>query len=116
MQVFHIWVNLKAGVRDMEFVDAVHAYLGPMATAGKLQSYRITRRMLGLGHEDLRDFDIMVEFRDLAQFDGLFGEVASRSDPVESLHHAVNSRVSGFRSALYRDFPDESRRTGEEKF
>lgn len=116
MHIFHIWVNLKPGVMDTDFVDAVDEYLGPLAEAGKLENYRVTRRMLGLGHEDLRDFDIMVEFTSLEQFDRLFNTVAARTDPVESLHYAVNSKVTGFRSALYRDFPDASRQTGQEKF
>jgi len=35
---------------------------------------------------------------------------------VESFHHAVNSRVEEVACALYRDFPDRTRRRGEEKF
>jgi hypothetical protein len=48
--------------------------------------------------------------------DGAFSRVASRADPVESFHHAVNSKVDGVFFALYRDFPDTLRVTGQEKF
>ena len=40
----------------------------------------------------------------------------ARSGTVESLHHSVNSRVQDVSFALYRDFPDEQRVRGEEKF
>ena len=39
-----------------------------------------------------------------------------RVDPVESFHFAVNSKVRNFVAALYRDFPDDVRQTGEERF
>ena len=37
-------------------------------------------------------------------------------DPVESLRHVVNSTVQDIFFALYRDFPDEARVRGQEKF
>ena len=116
MNIYHIWARLKPGVNDLDFVESVQQYLGALAAADKLENYRITRRKLGLGGADLLDFHIMVEFTDLAQFDRTFNEVAMRTEPLESLHHAVNSKVAEVKFALYRDFPDEVRQKGEEKF
>ena len=116
MNIYHIWARLKPGVNDLAFVEAVHQYLGPLAAAGKLEHYRVTRRKLGLGPADLLDFHITVEFLDLAQLDQVFGDVATRSEPLEGLHHAVNSKVAEVKFALYRDFPDQVRQKGEEKF
>jgi hypothetical protein len=116
MNIYHIWARLKPGVSDLEFVEAVRQFFEPMAKAGKLEKYRITRRKLGLGAADLLDFHIMVEFKDLAQFDQTFGEIATRREPQESLHFAVNSRVAEVKFALYRDFPDAVRHTGQERF
>ena len=116
MNIYHIWASLKPGVSDMEFTAAVKEYLGLLQNDGLLESFRITRRKLGLGVEELLDFHIMVEFRDLEQFDRTFGRVAARAEPIESLHHAVNSRVARVKFALYRDFPDDIREVGEEKF
>jgi hypothetical protein len=42
--------------------------------------------------------------------------VSTRADPVESFHHAVNSKVQDIFFALYRDFPDPQRVRGQEKF
>ncbi|HEY5622229.1 MAG TPA: DUF6614 family protein [Gammaproteobacteria bacterium] len=32
------------------------------------------------------------------------------------MHHAVNSKVKNVKFALYRDFPDPGRKSGEERF
>ena len=91
-------------------------YFEHLEAEGLIAGYRIMRRKLGLGPPALREFHIMLEFEDLAQLDRAFDRAASRSDPVESFHHAVNSLVSDVFFALYRDFPDPVRVRGEEKF
>jgi hypothetical protein len=116
MNIYHIFANLKSGVSDLDFVEAVRLYLGHLRADGLLESYRITRRKLGLGPKDLLEFHIMVEFQTMDQFDKAFGRVATRSEPVESFHFAVNSKVSEVKFALYRDFPDAERKAGEERF
>lgn len=65
---------------------------------------------------DLKPGTSDLEFKGLAPLDDAFTHVASRSGPVESFHQAVNSRVINVNFALYRDFPDVQRKTGEEKF
>jgi Family of unknown function (DUF6614) len=116
MDIYHIWVDLKDGVSDLEFADAAQAYLGLLEEDGVLESYRITRRKLGLGHPALGEFHLQLEFNDMTQLDEAFSSVARRADPVESFHFAVNSKVTNFVAALYRDFPDEVRETGDEQF
>ncbi len=116
MNIYHAWCNLKDGVRDTEFSDRAEAYFGHLKDQGLIAGYRITRRKLGLGPKDLPEFHLMVEFEDLAQLDRVFGHVATRAEPVESFHHAVNSLVEDAIFALYRDFPDPVRQRGQEKF
>lgn len=116
MNIYHIYANLKSGVQDIEFVESVKKYLGHLHHDGLLESFRITRRKLGLGPKDLFEFHILIEFKTMDQFDRAFGTVATRSEPIESLHFAVNSKVSEVKFALYRDFPDEERQVGEERF
>jgi hypothetical protein len=48
--------------------------------------------------------------------DQAFSRVCSHTDPVESFHHSVNSKVEDIFFALYRDFPDANRISGQEKF
>ena len=116
MDIYHIWCTLKDGVSDLEFADHVDGYMNHLRDNGQIEGWRITRRKLGLGPEDLLEFHIMVEVKRLAQLDEAFNHVASRSEPVEGLHHCVNKLVSQVKFALYRDFPDPQRKTGEERF
>ena len=116
MDLYHIWCDLKPGQRDVEFAEHVGRYLGKLKAEGLIAGFRVTRRKLGLGIPGLGEFHVAIETKDLAQLERAFQTVSTRADPVESLHHAVNSRVVNFQAALYRDFPDPQRRTGEEKF
>jgi hypothetical protein len=116
MDVYHVWASLKAGTSDTEFSDSVHGYLSHLQEDGRIAGYRLTRRKLGLGHPNLPEWHITIDFDSMAQMDTAFGEVSRRADPVEGLHHAVNSKVEEVFFALYRDFPDDQRVRGEEKF
>lgn len=116
VDIYHIWCNLKPGVRDLDFVEDVRGYLDRLKDEGMLRAYRITRAKLGFRPPQLREFHIMLEFDDLAQLQSAFDTVSTRADPVESLHHAVNSKVQDIYFALYRDFPDTSRVQGQERF
>jgi len=116
MDIYHIWANLKPGVSDVEFCEATGKYLGKLKEAGKLESWRITRRKLGLGDPLLPEFHIMIEFKSLDQLDKAFAAAAARSEPIESFHFAVNTKVTNVKFALYRDFPDAVRKTGSERF
>ncbi len=116
MDIYHVWCELKPGVRDMEFAGNVDAFLGRLREQGKISGYRITRRKLGLGQPSLGDFHIMIETGDMAQLEAAFQHVANRTGQVEEEHFAVNSMATNLRFALYRDFPDSVRKTGGEKF
>jgi hypothetical protein len=116
MDLYHVWCDLKPGQRDLEFAEHVGRYLDKLKADGLIDGFRVTRRKLGLGIPDLGEFHIAIETKDLAQLERAFQAVSTRADPIESLHHAVNSRVENFKAALYRDFPDPHRHTGEEKF
>jgi hypothetical protein len=116
MDVYHVWFNLKSGVRDLDFAESVQVYLSHLKEAKHIAGYRITRRKLGLGPPQLPEWHITLDFQNMAQMDQAFGRVSSRTDPIESFHHSVNSKVQDIFFALYRDFPDANRVSGEEKF
>ena len=116
MDIYHGWFNLKEGESDAEFARHLAAYMDHLKAGGRIAGWRLMRRKLGLAPGMLRDFHLMIEVTGLAQLDAAFAEVASRAGVVEDVHHAVNSRVRDAFFALYRDFPDESRKYGEEKF
>ena len=116
MDIYHIWCDLLPGMSDLEFADAVGAYLGQLRDGGRLRSFRLTRRKLGLGPKTIGEFHVMIEVDDLAMLDRAFAQVASRAEPVEQAHHAVNHMVKNAVFALYRDFPDPNRVAGQERF
>jgi hypothetical protein len=116
MNLYNIWCDLKPGVGDIAFSDALTAYLGHLEEQGLIEGWRLMRRKLGLGPATLGEFHIAIEVRDLAQLDAAFGRVASRRDPVETYHFGVNALVQNATFALYRDFPDPERHQGDERF
>ena len=116
MDIYHIWCDLKPGEDDWAFAGHLSTYLDHLKADGRIEGYRLTRCKLGLRPDGMGEFHVMIETRDMAQLDDAFRRVASRDGPTEVLHHAVNSRVTGLRFALYRDFPDAVRRHGEERF
>jgi Family of unknown function (DUF6614) len=114
LDVYELSVDLKPGVRDLQFASATEAYLELLRRDGRIESWRLLRRKLGLGAGT--EFKVLIETRDLAQLDAAFQVVSTRADPVETAHHGLNSLVTNFQAALYRDFPDPQRRHGEERF
>jgi hypothetical protein len=116
MDIYHIWFNLKDGVRNTDFAESARAYLDHLKGHGSIAGYRITRRKLGLGPPQLPIWHITLDFENMAQMDSAFTGVFSRTDPVESFHHAVNSKAQDIFFALFRDFLDSNRVTGQEKF
>jgi hypothetical protein len=116
MDAYHIWFNLRDGVRDIEFAARVRGYLDHLQAEGLIAGYRLTRRKLGLGPPQFPEWHIVIDFVNMAQIDDAFGRVSSRADPVEGFHHAVNSQVRDAVFALYRDFPDPGRVAGQERF
>ena len=116
MDVYHIWCDLADGVGDLEFTERLGAFLGDLEARGAIEGHRVMRRKLGLSSAGLGEFHIMIETRDLAQLDEAFRHVGSRAEPVEGRHFDVNALARNTRFALYRDFPDPFRETGEEKF
>ena len=116
MDIYHIWCDLKPGTSDTEFASNVSAFLEALRGEGKICGFRITRKKLGLAPARLGQFHIMIETEDMGQLESAFRQVASRTAPVEDQHYAVNTLVENARFALYRDFPDPVRQTGDERF
>lgn len=110
MNYYEMWCNLKDSRKDVEFAEAVHAYLGHLKSQGLIADFTLARRKLGFGPPSLGEFNITVMAEDLAQLDRAFDLVSTRSGEVERLHVPVYQMVTDFTAALYRDFPDPTRR------
>ena len=116
MNIYHAWCDLKPGVSDIAFSEGASNYPTHLQAKGMIESWRITRRKLGLAQPELGEFHVTIEVKDLAQLDRAFDHVAERSEPTEGYHFGVNALVQNVRFALYRDFPDPQRQRGAERF
>ena len=114
VDVYELSVDLRSGIRDTDFVAALDIYLGALQQDGRIESWRLLRRKLGFGVGT--EFKVLIETRDLAQLEAAFQLVSTREDPIETAHHGVNSLVTNFQAALFRDFPDSQRVHGDERF
>ena len=111
MNYYEIWCNLKDSHTDLEFAAALRAYLAHLQSDGRIRGFRLARRKLGFGPPELGEFQITIETDDLVQLESAFDLVSTRSGETERLHAAVYSRITDFKAALYRDFPDPGRAT-----
>ena len=116
MDIYHGFFSLKPGTSDMEFATSLGQYMGYLKAQNKIETWRLMRRKLGLGPQEFGEFHLMIEVEGLAQLDEAFASVATRAGEVEGLHFGVNSKIESVKFALYRDFPDPVRKTGEELF
>ena len=92
------------------------AFMEDLKGRDLIADWRLTRQKLGLMPEVLREFHIMIETDGMAQVDEAFHVMSERAEPAEGLHFEINSRVTDVLVALYRDFPDAHRKTGQERF
>ncbi len=116
MDIYHSFFNLKEGENDLAFYDDLKNFLDFLKKDGKIQSWRLMRRKLGLGPSEFGEFHLMIEVNNLGQLDETFNLTSTRSGEVEGKHAFVNQKISSIKFALYRDFPDSNRVQGEEKF
>lgn len=116
MEYYHIFCDLRPGVKDTDFADSFTAFMDMLSARGLIEGWKLTRRKLGLGPAEMGEFHAVLQVRDLTQLDAAFQTMAARSEPAESAHFSVNSLVCNTRFALYRDFPDAVRQRGQEKF
>ncbi len=116
MDIYHGFFSLKPGVSDVGFADDFATFMEFLKERGKIASWRLMRRKLGLGPQEFGEFHIMIEVENLAQLDEAFSMAAARSGEMEQRHFDVNSKIADVKFALYRDFPDPVRKRGKELF
>jgi hypothetical protein len=109
MDRYHIWFDLRPGVKDLDMADSIAAMLKHMRGRGAIEGWELERRKLGFGPKELGEWHCAILVKDMAQLEQAFDDLTPRTGEMERLHAAVWSKVANFRSALYRDFPDPNR-------
>ena len=116
MDIYHGFFSLKQDISDVEFATDLKRFMDHLVAEKKIASWRLMRRKLGLGPREFGEFHLMIEVEGLAQLDEAFNLAAARTGAVENMHFGVNSKIADVKFALYRDFPDPVRQTGDELF
>ena len=116
MDLYHIWCDLKPGVSDIALGRGAAQISRSSEAERRIESWRLTRRKLGLGAAGIGEFHIIIETKDLAQLEPAFQHVSSRREPVEGLHFGVNSLVQNADVCALSRFSRPHRHFGEEKF
>jgi len=108
MDIYHIWADKEGDISDIDWVNNMKKFLDHLVKEGKMVSYRVTRCKMGFRSiQDLPEWHIMMEFKDMHQMDLAFNRVAKREGLLEEKHHSFNTFVSGnIQHALFRDWPD----------
>jgi hypothetical protein len=108
MDIYHIWVDKKDDISDIDWVNNMRDFLDHLIAEGKMESYRVTRCKMGFRSiQDLPEWLIMMEFNNMAQMDDAFKRVAPLEGELESKHKSFNQFVKdNIQHALYRDYPD----------
>ncbi len=106
---YQIWVDLRPGVKDMDFYAAIKAMHDHLQAEGAIESWSILRRKLGFGPEALGEWHIDIVTRDMRQLQDCYDAMTPRTGKMEKLHAAVWSKVTNFKAGLSRDFPDANR-------
>lgn len=108
MDIYHIWCDKSKDISDFAWVKSMQKFLEQLVSENKMISYRITRCKMGFRSiQDLPEWHIMMEFKNMAQMDEAFERVAPREGELEGKHKSFNQFVEGnIQHALYRDWPD----------
>ena len=114
VDVYELSVDLAPGVRDLEFVAALDRYLTTLQADGQIERWRLLRSKLGLARA--ASSRCSSKPATWPSSTPRSPSCRHRADPIEEFHHGVNSLVTNFHAALWRDFPDPQRVTGQERF
>lgn len=115
MDMYHAWCDLRPGVRDIHFHENVATCMNRLHAEGLVESWRLTPRKLGLGAQQRGDWHLMIEVRELRQLEDTFHRMATRGDPEEGIHQAMNALVTGARFSLTRDLGTAAGQRGQER-
>jgi hypothetical protein len=115
MNHLQIWCSLKGGASEREFAANVRELFGYLHEREHIEGYTLTRRAFVVAPPALGEFQITIDFADLAQLNRTFALMAEVGGEVESLHQAVREIVREINIAMYRDYPEKPKSQKTEK-
>lgn len=108
MDIYHIWADKDGDISDKDWIANMRSFLDHLVSEGKMETYRITRCKMGFRSiQDLPEWHIMMEFKNMAQMDEAFTRVVPQEGELEGKHRSFNQFVGdNIQHALFRDWPD----------
>lgn len=106
MDMYNIWFDLKPEIEKAKFASSLGNFLNHMREQNTISSWRLSRCKLGLRPNELPEFHVVIETKNLEQLDRAFHLAISNQHETDQLHFDVNSKVTNLKFALYRDWPD----------
>lgn len=108
MDIYHIWADKAEGISEIEWVSQMRKFLTMLVNSNKMESFRITRCKLGFRSMDIPEWHIMMEFKNMCQFENAFGEVSLHNGDLESAHVGFNKFVDdNIQHAYYKDWDND---------
>jgi hypothetical protein len=107
MDIYHIWADKHGMISDEAWIANMRSFLDHLVSEGKMEKYRVTRCKMGFRSiQDLPEWHIMMEFKNMAQMDEAFNRVAPLEGELEGKHRSFNQFVGdNIQHALFRDWP-----------
>ena len=107
--LYTIWADKAGDISDLDWVTNMRSFLDHLVAEDRMLTYRITRCKMGFRSiQDLPEWMIIMEFRDMAQMEQAFQRVAPLKGELEDKHRSFNQFVAGnIQHALFRDWPDQ---------
>lgn len=107
MDIYHIWADKDGDISDKDWIANMRSFLDHLVSEGKMETYRITRCKMGFRSiQDLPEWHIMMEFKNMSQIDEAFNRVAPLEGELEGKHRSFNQFVGdNIQHALFRDWP-----------
>jgi len=99
MNFYQVWFDLKDSVRHKEFLKSARDFLDLLKIRGLITEYVILRRKLGLGPEELGEFNIQIMGQSIGALDRI-SELITKGDSDLYLKHAEMVKFG-----LYRKWP-----------
>lgn len=110
MFIMHGLFDLRDGIGKQEFREAFDAFGAHLRSVGVAEAWRYMERAPHAGYDagpPKTEFYVAVEFADRQQAECCWDYVERDELPIQSIHRAVNSKVTNASFFLMRDVEAE---------
>ena len=105
MNVYTIYADIKKGVKPIDFVEGMSAFLESLPQCKK---FRITRMKLGFRSKNIGEWRVDMEFESMQDLDDAMKRVLYNKNTIDKhIHFEQFVDAESLDHFLYRDYPDD---------